>query len=470
MKEQVFTPLKIVQKMLNLAGYDKNIYGKKVLEDSFGSGNILIQIVIQYIEKSLEEGVTLEKIKKGLEQDIFGAEIDTILYNDCIQKLNELTKRYELENVKWQLFNTDSLSIDWGTKFDFIIGNPPYIKYHELDIKRRVWLRSNFKSCQLGNFDYYYAFTEKNINLLSENGKMVYLIPNNVFKNVYGSNLREILRKHITKVYSYNNEVVFQKALVTPCIIKVDKKEHSTFLEYEVHNEGYIRINKSQLGFSKWVFDNDFPLTEKSRKFSDLFLASMPVATLCNQAFILRNVEKSNCGYNVQGKELEKEIVKKAASPKSMSLKREEYIIYPYKFINGELCKFSEVEFSTRFPNVFSHLKQFYKSLNNRNSSKGVKWFEYGRTQALKHQNQPKLLISTIVTNKVNVYRLTCDTIPYSGIYITAKFETDLKLAEEILTSSVFMDYVKKVGTITTRNSIRITAKDINNFPLDGFL
>lgn len=457
--------------MLDMANYNDNLYGKKILEDSFGSGNILIQVITRYIEKCLEEGITLSNIKKGLEEDIYGSEIDTNLYEDCIEKLNALIKKYDLKDVNWQLLNRDSLTIDWGIKFDFIIGNPPYVKYHELDISKRNWLRNNYKSCQLGNFDYYYAFTENAMNLLNSSGKLVYLIPNNAFKNVYGSNLREILKEFITQIYFYRNEVIFEKAVVTPCIIKVERNAISTFLEYEIHNEGYkTKIKKSQLGTNKWVFDSDFTMIESSIKFGDLFLASMPIATLYNQAFILRGVTKSSSGYFYQNKELEKEILKKAASPKSMLLNKNEYIIFPYRVENGQLHRFTEVEFCNQFPNVMAHLKKFYNKLIKRNSSNGVKWFEYGRTQAIKHQNQPKLLISTLVTNKVSVYKLSSETVPYSGIYITAKADVDLKLAEQILTSPTFMDYVKKVGTITTPHSIRITARDINNFPLDNIL
>ncbi|MGI1822628.1 Eco57I restriction-modification methylase domain-containing protein [Exiguobacterium sp. TRN 1102] len=471
MKEQVFTPLNVVEKMLEIADYNKNLFGKKVLEDSFGIGNILIPVITRYIENGIEEGISLSEIQYGLENDIYGAEIDTFLYEKCIERLNHLTKKYGIKNVNWQLENKDSLTIDWEVKFDFIFGNPPYIKYHELPIDKRIWLRKNYESCKLGNFDYYYAFTENAVNSLSDKGNLVYLIPNNVFKNVYGFKLREILNKDIDKVYFYNNELIFENALVTSCIINVVKNKCSPALEYQIHNEGLKKcINKNQLGLDKWVFDENFIRDEKMKIFSDLFLASMPVATLYNKAFILRNVEFEQNKIFYQGMELEKEIVRKAASPKSISLNREEYIIFPYKIENKCLFRYGEVEFQDKFPNVSKHLKKFLKDLENRRVSSGVNWFEYGRTQAIKNQNKSKLLISTIVTNKVNVYYLDNETIAYSGIYITAIGETDLKFAEEVLTSSYFMDYIKQVGTRTTPNSIRITAKDINNFPLHEFI
>ena len=52
-KCQHFTPDDIVASMLDLADYHDNLIGKAVLENSFGSGNILKAIVKRYIEYAL---------------------------------------------------------------------------------------------------------------------------------------------------------------------------------------------------------------------------------------------------------------------------------------------------------------------------------------------------------------------------------------------------------------------------------
>ena len=96
---------------------------------------------------------------------------------------------------------------------------------------------------------------------------------------------------------------------------------------------------------------------------------------------------------------------------------------------------------------------------------KASSWFEYGRSQALAHLNQPKLLISTVITNNIDLYYLETETIPYSGIYIVPKDNNHtLKEAEKILRSAEFLKYVKRVGINVNGKSIRITCKDINNF------
>ena len=47
---RVFTPLDIAEYMLDIVGYKNAVYGKKIVENSCGAGNILCAIVKRYIE------------------------------------------------------------------------------------------------------------------------------------------------------------------------------------------------------------------------------------------------------------------------------------------------------------------------------------------------------------------------------------------------------------------------------------
>ncbi|WP_132381859.1 hypothetical protein [Muricomes intestini] len=58
-KCQKFTPVDMVQKKLDLAGYTTNLTGKRVLENSFGSGNMLLEIVRRYIKNCLNQSIPL---------------------------------------------------------------------------------------------------------------------------------------------------------------------------------------------------------------------------------------------------------------------------------------------------------------------------------------------------------------------------------------------------------------------------
>lgn len=193
-KCQVYTPVDYVNQLLNSVNYTIDLYGKKFLENSCGEGNILIATVERYIEDCKKNKINLEQIRIGLERDIYGYEIDPHSHKICIENLNKLLSKKNMGVVHWKIFNKDFLMDDLNEKFDFVVGNPPYITYKELKIKDRKYLKEHFKSCSQGKFDYCYAFIEKSIMCLSNIGKMSYLIPSSIFKTVFGEHLRDLMK------------------------------------------------------------------------------------------------------------------------------------------------------------------------------------------------------------------------------------------------------------------------------------
>lgn len=462
-KNQVFTPKESVIELLDLVGYKKKLFGKKILENSCGDGNILIEIVKRYIEDSLMNRISLEKIKFGLENDIYGFEIDIIQYNKCILKLDCLAKIYKIYKVKWNIKNTDFLKEkNLDIKFDFIVGNPPYINYREIDLKNRIFLKENFYTCSKGKFDYCYAFIESSLNLLNKNGKLSYLIPNSIFKNVFAENLREKLLYNLIKVVDYKNKKLFKNVLTSSAIIVCSNKQIIDYIEYFDKKEGEIKkILKYKLK-DKWVFEE---YEEKKRRFGDFFKASISIATLYNKAYILKSFKYNKKYINIGCFGIEKNIVRECASPRSLGYGRKELIIFPYKYNNkGEIKRYKKEEFENKFPKAVEYLKGYSFELSKRNVDKNTEWFEYGRSQALAHLNQEKLILSTIITNKVKVYKVSKNCIPYSGIYIVSKGDLSLDYAKDILESKEFLSYINLIGINANGNSIRITANDINNF------
>lgn len=114
-----------------------------------------------------------------------------------------------------------------------------------------------------------------------------------------------------------------------------------------------------------------------------------------------------------------------------------------------------------------AYLNEFRDDLDKRQSDNNAKWYEYGRSQALSGLNRQKLLISTVVTNDVDVYELEQECIPYAGMYIVQKEDNNeytLTDAMRILRSDEFKEYVFKIGIPISGKSVRITLKDIENY------
>ncbi|SEP31749.1 Eco57I restriction-modification methylase domain-containing protein [Propionispora vibrioides] len=468
-KCQVFTPNRNVQELLDYIGYTQGLYGKKVAENSCGDGSILVEIVKRYIIDSMDKKVSVDKIKKGLEKDIWAAEIDIAHIINCKAKLDEIAGEYGLVDVEWNIFHGDFLKQKITNKFDFVVGNPPYITYKEIDPSNRVFVRENFETCVIGKFDYCYAFIEASIKSLKKTGKLAYLIPSNIFKNQFASNLRNYILPYLTDIYDYKNQKLFAGKLTASAIIICDLDNSSKSITYHNLSEDKKYILNKELLEGKWVLKENIANPEGVEfvRFGDYFHAASSVATLLNKVYIISDFIEGDNYITVKGQQIEKELLREAVSPRSLNYEKKEYIIFPYYYTKEGLQKYSDVEFRKKFPCAVRYLLQFKKILSERNNDEGINWFEYGRVQALAHLNQKKILISTLITGHVKVTLLNELVIPTSGLYIVPKNNQpiyDLSTAVNILRSDLFLEYAKNVGVISNGKSFRISPKDVNNF------
>lgn len=140
-------------------------------------------------------------------------------------------------NVQTKLFeDTDDYShinaFDWEKEFkeimgdggfDAVIGNPPYVKLHNLDKKELKYFFDNYKTAEK-KCDIYAFFTERVLKtLLKKKGILGYIISNTWLNLDSFTNLREIVTKNnkLLKIVTLDNP--FYKVTVTPIIFFVQK-------------------------------------------------------------------------------------------------------------------------------------------------------------------------------------------------------------------------------------------------------
>lgn len=465
LKCQVFTPQDYVEKLLDDVGYTNNLKGKRILENSCGDGNIMVVVVQRYIADCKSKGLSRTIIKNGLARDIIGVEIDERHCKKCIENLNNILDKEGIPHIIWQIYNEDFLRRDDSTKYEFIIGNPPYITYSEMERREQQFLNEHYESCKKGKFDYCYAFIEKSLSMLTENGKMAYLVPSSIFKTVFGLNLRRVMLPYISEIQDYTQKKVFDKALVKSAIVLMEANNtKKSFKYYDVSMKRIAEISKSDLG-EKWVFTSS---EQGKRRFGDYFRVAHVVATLYNDAFVLKDYNIDiNGNYVCKGYVIEHELVRETATPRTLRTGTVEKIIFPYKYCENGLVRYKQCEIKDMFPGAYKYLTSYKTKLVKRNSEKNAKWFEYGRSQALGNLNREKCLVSTVISSDLLIYKLSKECIPYAGMYIIPKRDDDeygLDDAMIILKSDRFKRYVEGIGIHVNGNSLRITSKDIENY------
>ena len=463
-KCQVPTPHEIVIQMLDHIGYTKNLYGKRVLENSCGTGNFLIEIVKRYIQDCIAHNYSLEEIKFGLSRDIHAFEKDRRIHKQCIDNLSKTAAIYGIAEVHWNVKRKNALHAAKTGRYQFVVGNPPYLAYPELDDSTRKYLRKHFASCSKGKPDYYYAFIESALSSLAPDGKLAYLVPGNFMKNLYSEKLRQLILPSLYEIIDYSHQRIFGDVLTSSVILYCDKATVTNTVHYEdKHYKRICTMDRKQMT-GKWLFTEQE--TTKLASFSDYFHASAPVATQLNNAFVIRNWDTHDDLHIIFGNHIiEKAALRNAAGPRGLHQNAKEVIIFPYAYdTQGNIIHFTEEQFRTQYPGAYGYLMQNRTKLLLRKSDPQANWFEYGRSQLLTHLNQPKLILSSFVTNHPRVYLLSSDTVPYAGICVLSRNGNDITKAQTILNSPEFMEYVRRVGVCTNGMSYRISPTDINKF------
>lgn len=272
---------------------------------------------------------------------------------------------------------------------------------------------------------------------------------------------------YIAQIKDYKQVKIFDKALVKSSIMVLDKQRQQEILHYQdMSMENAIDIPIAQLD-EKWFFADENEVGQ--HRFGDYFKVSHVVATLLNKAYVLSDgayTEVDN-GYVCGNHTIERAVIRSTETPRTLRYGKHEKIIFPYTYDENGLVRFGEGEFERLYPEAAAYLNEFRDDLSKRQSDNSAKWYEYGRSQALSGLNSKKLLISTVVTNDVDVYELEQECIPYAGMYIVEKEdnnEYELIDAMRILRSGEFKEYVFKVGIPISGKSVRITSKDVENY------
>lgn len=108
-------------------------------------------------------------------------------------------------------------------RFDFVIGNPPYVPITALSNDERETYRRDYETAK-GRFDLYLLFFEQALSLLKPNGRLVFITPEKFLYVATAAPLRKLLGPMRVEELCFVDEETFGKLVTYPLISVVSRR------------------------------------------------------------------------------------------------------------------------------------------------------------------------------------------------------------------------------------------------------
>jgi len=340
------------------------------------------------LEPACGEGVFLRLLNDRGYKDTIGYEIDASI------KLATKSK------VLFESF----VKADIKEKYDLVIGNPPYIRWKNLDKDLKIELESNalWKKHFNSLCDYLYIFILKSVEVLKDGGELIFITPEYWFNTGHSEALRDYLVQHgyFTDIIHFNETPIFSKVASSIVVfkyikseksIRVDKKirvikfnsarkldiERLTDILKNLGNDEFQSFERSQFKVSeRWVLAPD-QLQNKLAIFERKCLAPLSKTLFNGQEDHVTLGDIADIGNGMvsgldKAFQLPKDIVlterEKKASIRVLKAKNmSPYFhgeISTYIFLNGDVK--TEDDLKEKYPNFYRWLSQYKEILDKR--------------------------------------------------------------------------------------------------------
>lgn len=478
---RVYTPDYLVRDILDYGGYvgKDSIIGKHVIDNSCGDGAFLTEIVRRYCESYKQENDQVSGLKKDLEKYIHGIELDEAEWGKCLENLDEQVLPYGLSGVKWDVINADTLTVSkYNGKMDYVVGNPPYVRVHNLD--ESFSSVKQYQFAQGGMTDLFLVFFEIGFRMMSREGVMCLITPSSWLTSVAGGVLRKYILQHhcLNGVIDLAHYQAFNATTYT--LISRYSWAKSDVVEYNTFNtETLDREFRCDIPLEKMSIGDAFYLADgKSlENLRNIRLGNYPqkvrvkngFATLADGVFIgdwsfsgmTIDVIKSSTGkwykcifpYDENSKPIPLERIEKDFPD-----------VYEYYLLNkSKLCKEDKNDKEQVQVKVGEQLDLFGEPVSSSPKKKGENnaWYLFGRSQAINDVRNDKISINSVIKDvgSVKVYPVGKGKGVYGGLYMlsSATFEE----IESIVRNEEFVSYIAMLKNYKSGGYYTCSAKDI---------
>ncbi len=410
----------------NIFGVDINPYAVEVAHFS-----LLLRLIENENAVSIESFLdnTGEKVLPNLDDNI---KCGNSLLDDNYFKFDE-----EAEDNDELLFKINPFN--WVDEFPFleeekgfsaIVGNPPYVriqnfvKYSPEEIEYYRSKLSPYTYSKKDLFDKYYLFIERAINLLSEGGRVGYIVPNKFFIVKGGKKLRgfitdttsldRIIHFGVTQIFPNRSTYTAIVVLVREAKEKLEFSRIDTLSSIDVfETTPVIAYNNSGFGSTPWVFvsetaDKLFNRIISAGTVALKSVAEIPVGlqTSADPIFIFTPSNEDATHFYFSKDEKEYKVEKGICKPSLYDVSFNGFdtvtangqMIFPYEINGDSAIVISPADFQNNYPDCWAYLNLFKSKLEKRSiNGNAPKWYQYGRSQSLtKFHNTAKIVFPVL--------------------------------------------------------------------------
>lgn len=454
---QVFTPDFLVSTILDYVGYvDGNILQKHVIDNSCGDGAFLCEITNRYCKDYIAQNGSVRGLKDELEKYIHGIELDPVAYENCLFNLGTIMSEYGIDKVEWNILNSNALLIgEFNSMMDFVIGNPPYVRVHNLeehyeDVK-------SFSFAQDGMTDLYLVFYELGLRMLNKKGRLCYITPSSWLSSLAATNMRKYIMsyRNLIGLIDLGHYQAFDGATTYTMIALFDVQNACDHIDYYTYSEeSQAKVYVDSFSYEEMLVGEKFYVATRKDLSMLKAIKTTPThrfvkvkngfATLADKIFIK----------DVPFQKLTIPILKASTGKWKQGF-------FPYDTKGKPLSK--EEIFS--YPEIAEYLTQHKASLLKKQSEEQKPdWYLYGRTQAIKDVYLKKYSINTIIkqVGTIKLVDVPVGSGIYSGLYILT--EVPFEILESIIKSDKFINYLEILKQYKSGGYYTYTSKDLEQY------
>ena len=490
----VYTKPQIVELILDLSGYVSNkrrLSTARLLEPSCGDGAFLTIAIRRLFESERFHNGAIDWANSGLDTALRAVDIsDTAIEHaraDILQLLvAEGCDEFRARNLAatWTRHEDFLLSTD-ESRYDFVVGNPPYVRLEDLPKAVLATYRRRYATLT-DRADIYVAFIEQGLRSLNADGVLAFIVANRFTKNRYGAALRRMVGEtfHVRHYINLEHTQPFAHDVSAyPSIVTIDRATGEPTLAGECRDLDVSTLDRARASkpnellseFRSWYpdgapwrsttasdhatfdwLDTSFPLLEDS---GGITKAGIGVATGADEVFVLDT--KSDL---IESSRQIPLVLAGDINPKNTEWSRR-YLVNP--FADADDGSLAELE---NYPGLRAHFEKNADRLHRRHVAKARprNWYRTIDRIWPQLQHAEKLIIPDIQPGGVVGYD-NGQFYPHHNVYWITSDTWNLRALQAILRSSIVLMQVKAFSVQMRGGSLRYQTQSLRRLRVPAF-